>query len=121
MSKINYKQQLEKVKDFVLAYFHTHQDGRLVYHNLDHTKAVVEATMQIANHYQLNDKDFFIVTAGAWFHDTGYFEDIQNHEEKSADNATAFLKEQEVPADDAGDFSNENATATNKLVGKYCV
>ena len=71
MSKINYKQQLEKVEDFVLTYFHTHQDVRLVYHNLDHTKAVVEATMQIANHYQLNDKDFFIVCTGAWFHDTG--------------------------------------------------
>lgn len=99
MSKINYKQQLEKVEDFVLTYFQTHQDVRLVYHNLDHTKAVVEATMQIANHYQLNDKDFFIVCTGAWFHDTGYFEDIQNHEQKGADIATAFLKEQEIPAD----------------------
>lgn len=99
MAKINYKHLLEEVKKFVLEYFHTHQDAKLVYHNLDHTESVVEATVQIANHYQLTDKDFFIVCASAWFHDTGYFEDIQNHEQKGADLAIDFLKKQEVPAD----------------------
>lgn len=99
MAKINYKQQLEEVKNFVLDYFHTHHDSKLVYHNLDHTVSVVDATMQIANHYQLSDKDFFIVCTGAWFHDTGYFEDIQNHEQKGAEIATEFLKKQDIPAD----------------------
>ncbi|HTM99745.1 MAG TPA: Pycsar system effector family protein [Pedobacter sp.] len=99
MAKINYKQQLEEVKTFVLDYFHTRHDAKLVYHNLDHTQSVVNATMQIANHYQLNDKDFFIVCTGAWFHDTGYFEDIQNHEQKGAEIATDFLKKQDIPAD----------------------
>ena len=99
MAKINYKQQLEEAKKFVLEYFQTHHDAKLVYHNLDHTESVVNATMQIANHYQLNDKDFFIVCTGAWFHDTGYFEDIQNHEQKGADIAIEFLKKQDIPAD----------------------
>lgn len=96
---MNYKRLQEEVKAHVLEYFHTHHDEKLVYHNLDHTKEVVKATIQIANHYQLNDKDFFIVTTGAWFHDTGYFEDIQNHEQKGADLAVEFLKKNEVPAD----------------------
>ena len=96
---MNYKNLQEEVKQHVLAYFNTHHDAKLVYHNLDHTKSVVEATMQIANHYQLNDKDFFIVTTGAWFHDTGYFEDSSNHEHKSAELAIEFLKEKQVPAD----------------------
>jgi predicted metal-dependent HD superfamily phosphohydrolase len=99
MSKLNYKQLLEEVKNFVLDYFHTHHNAKLVYHNLDHTESVVNATIQIANHYQLTDKDFFIVCTGAWFHDTGYFEDAQNHEQKGADIAVEFLKKQEVPAD----------------------
>ncbi len=99
MAKINYKQLLEEVKDFVLDYFHTHHNEKLVYHSLDHTKNVVNATMQIANHYQLNEKDFFIVCTGAWFHDTGYFEDIQNHEQKGAELAVEFLKKKEIPAD----------------------
>ncbi|MGF1923589.1 MAG: Pycsar system effector family protein [Bacteroidia bacterium] len=99
MAKLNYKQQLEEVKQFVLAYFHTHHNANLVYHNLDHTQSVVDATIQIANHYQLNDKDFFIVCAGAWFHDTGYFEDIQNHEQRGAEIAADYLKKQDIPAD----------------------
>lgn len=99
MAKINYKQQLEEVKQYVLEYFHTHHDSKLVYHNLDHTQSVVDATMQIANHYQLSDKDFFIVCAGAWFHDTGYFEDIQNHEQRGAELAVEYLKKQGIPAD----------------------
>jgi predicted metal-dependent HD superfamily phosphohydrolase len=96
---MNYKNLQEEVKKYVLDYFHTHQDEKLVYHNLEHTQDVVKATMQIANHYQLNDRDFFIVTTGAWFHDTGYFEDLQNHEEKGADLAVEFLKIKNVPAD----------------------
>jgi len=96
---MNYKNLQEEVKQHVLAYFNTHHDAKLVYHNLDHTKSVVDATMQIANHYQLNDKDFFIVTTGAWFHDTGYFEDPSNHEQKSAELAVEFLKEKQVSAD----------------------
>jgi predicted metal-dependent HD superfamily phosphohydrolase len=96
---MNYKQLQEEVKEHVLEYFHTHHDAKLVYHNLEHTKNVVDATMQIANHYQLNDKDFFIVTTGAWFHDTGYFEDAQNHEAKGASLADEFLKEKKVSAE----------------------
>lgn len=96
---MNYKSLQEEVKQYVLDYFHTHYDSKLVYHNLDHTKSVVDATMQIANHYQLNDKDFFIVTTGAWFHDTGYFEDPTSHEQRGAELAVEFLKEKQVPAD----------------------
>ena len=96
---MNYKKLLKEVEEHVLAYFDTHHDPKLVYHNLDHTKDVVKSTIQIANHYQLNEKDFFIVATSAWFHDTGYFEDANNHEQKSADLAVEFLKKNEVKAD----------------------
>lgn len=96
---MNYKNLLEEVKNYVLAYFATQHDSKLVYHNLAHTEDVVKSTIQIANHYQLNEKDFFIVVAGAWFHDTGYFEDPINHEQKGAELAMAFLKQKDVPAD----------------------
>ena len=96
---MNYKHLQEEVEKHVLAYFSTHHDDKLVYHNLDHTRDVVKATVQIANHYQLSEKDFFVVYAGAWFHDTGYFEDPMNHEKKSAELAGDFLKEHEVPAE----------------------
>ncbi|MES2419310.1 MAG: Pycsar system effector family protein [Bacteroidota bacterium] len=93
---MNYKSLLEEVQAHVVEYFHAHHNAKLVYHNLDHTQAVVNATMQIANHYQLNEHDFFIVIVGAWFHDTGYFEDIRHHEQKGADLAAEFLKTHQV-------------------------
>lgn len=96
---MNYTELLEKVKTHILEYFATHQDPKLVYHNLAHTLSVVNDTMQIANHYQLDEKDFFIVVTAAWFHDTGYFEDPNYHEQKSADLAVAFLKTIKVDSD----------------------
>lgn len=93
---MNYKQLQEDVEKHVGDYFHTHSDPRLVYHNLEHTEKVVNAAQQIANHYQLNEQDFFTVTVAAWFHDTGYFEDALNHEAKGAALADDFLAKHKV-------------------------
>lgn len=98
-ARMNYKLTLEQVKDYVVAYFEMHPNPKLVYHNLEHTKEVVKNTTQIANHYQLSDKDFFIVITSAWFHDTGYIIDLGNHEEKGAQLASDFLKKIGAPAD----------------------
>jgi len=88
---MNYKQLQEDVEQYVNQYFQTHHDPRLVYHNFAHTRLVVDAAKQIGNHYQLNDKDYFTVLAAAYFHDTGYFEDAQQHELKGAQIADEFL------------------------------
>jgi predicted metal-dependent HD superfamily phosphohydrolase len=93
---MNYKQLQEDVEKHVSDYFHTHNDPRLVYHNLEHTQEVVNAAQQIANHYQLNEQDFFTITVAAYFHDTGYFEDALNHEAKGADLADEFLAKHKV-------------------------
>ncbi|WP_293313404.1 Pycsar system effector family protein [Pedobacter sp. UBA5917] len=93
---MNYKQLQEDVKAHVGEYFHTHNDPRLVYHNFEHTQEVVNAAQQIANHYQLNEQDFFTVTVAAYFHDTGYFEDALNHEAKGAELADEFLTSHKV-------------------------
>jgi len=90
---------LEEVKNYIISYFDVHHDPELIYHNLKHTKDVVASATQIANHYQLNDEEFFIVISAAWFHDTGYFTDKNNHEVKSAEIAHHFLKQQKVDAD----------------------
>ena len=93
---MNYKKLQEDVEKHVGDYFHTHNDPRLVYHNLEHTQEVVNAAQQIANHYQLNEQDFFAVTVAAYFHDTGYFEDALNHEAKGAELADDFLAKHQV-------------------------
>ncbi|HTE01280.1 MAG TPA: Pycsar system effector family protein [Mucilaginibacter sp.] len=89
---------LGKIKDFVSEIFRSKADSPYVYHNLKHTEDVVEAAIRIANHYQLNNDDFFVVTAAAWFHDTGYFTDCKQHENKGAEIAAEFLAPNKVDA-----------------------
>ncbi|MFD1255771.1 Pycsar system effector family protein [Mucilaginibacter terrae] len=93
---MNYQELLDKVKQQVLAYFKLRKNEDLLYHNRKHTEDVVTAAIQIANHYQLDDKDFFVVTASAWFHDAGYMESLDNHEEQSARLAEEFLNNQHI-------------------------
>ena len=96
---MNYKDLLEKVAHHVLSMFKDHPKHGYPYHNKAHTQFVVDSAIQIANHYQLDDKDFFIVIAAAWFHDTGYLYTIVNHEEESVKRADAYLKSIDVHKD----------------------
>lgn len=81
-------------------YMTAHHNKSLVYHNLDHTRSVVGSAIQVANHYQLADKDFFIVVIAAWFHDAGYFNGpVAQHEERGAAIAESFLTGKGVSAD----------------------
>ncbi len=92
------EQRLSDVKKYIYSFYEAHEHSPFHYHNIHHTERVVEATKEIANHYQLNDRDFFIVVTAAWFHDTGYFVDAGNHEREGAELAMQFLKEKEMNA-----------------------
>ncbi len=94
---MNYKHTLDEVKDYVESFFDKHKNPNLAYHNLSHTRYVVAAAVQIANHYQLNEEDFFSVIAAAWFHDTGYVIEPSHHEQAGADLALKFLAELGAP------------------------
>jgi HD superfamily phosphodiesterase len=43
----------------------------LLYHNIEHTEFVVQKTYEIASNYSFDEKEIFILSAAAWFHDTG--------------------------------------------------
>ncbi len=97
---MDYHSLSEQVKQYSLSYFKSRQNSQLLYHDIVHTEGVLKAAIQIGNHYQLNDQDFFIVCTAAWFHDMGYFgNDPSHHEIKGADMAAAYLLELDVDAD----------------------
>jgi predicted metal-dependent HD superfamily phosphohydrolase len=99
-SYMNYKVLLEQIAHHVLSIFDEHpHHHELHYHNKAHTQFVVDSAIQIANHYQLGDSDFFIVIAAAWFHDTGYSKSRKGHEDESVKIADAYLKNAGVDAD----------------------
>jgi predicted metal-dependent HD superfamily phosphohydrolase len=92
-TSIDYSSILEQAQHYVRSFFDTHVSDKLIYHNRKHTERVVEAAVQIAQHYQLNDAEFFTVKIAAWFHDIGYLTgDGPGHEERGARMAESFLE-----------------------------
>ncbi|MES2064992.1 MAG: Pycsar system effector family protein [Bacteroidota bacterium] len=97
---MNHPELLRQIREYALAYYKTHADEKLIYHDKGHTEDMVSAAMEIGNHYQLNDRDFFIVQAAAWFHDLGYMVDIAHHEAQSAVLAQNFLQKHNANEED---------------------
>lgn len=68
------------------------------YHNLQHTKEVVEAAIEIGKNSNLKSDELEILLLGAWFHDTGILFDYFVHEEKSIEISSEFLLRENFPA-----------------------
>jgi predicted metal-dependent HD superfamily phosphohydrolase len=88
---MNYRNIIEKAENFVRTFVAEHQNLNIVYHRLMHTENVVAAAIEIAHHYNLSERDCFICTTAAWFHDIGYYENTLNHEQIGAKKAGEFL------------------------------
>jgi predicted metal-dependent HD superfamily phosphohydrolase len=93
---MNYLQILDQVKTHIEDAFHSQLDNKIVYHNFAHTEHVVKHAIEIANYYKLDEKASFIVLAASWFHDLGYLDKWEQHEQRGADAAEAFLREKDI-------------------------
>ncbi|MEJ2112332.1 MAG: DUF5706 domain-containing protein [Flavobacteriaceae bacterium] len=67
-----------------------------VYHNLGHTRRVVKSIQEIIEGENISGADAENLIIAAWFHDTGFVEGCEDHEEKSAEIAKAFLSEKGI-------------------------
>ena len=84
---------LKQVEAYVEEYIRESVDERYVYHNFQHTYAVVESARALSRHYELSERDRLVIEIAAWFHDTGYAEGWENHELRGAELAASFLEE----------------------------
>lgn len=84
---------LAEAEDFVELHFRQKVSADHVYHNIQHVQNVVEAARRIAQYYDLNEEDYEILEIAAWFHDTGFHDGSDGHEERSVELATRFLRE----------------------------
>jgi predicted metal-dependent HD superfamily phosphohydrolase len=86
---------------------------RVVYHNLEHTKGVVKACTEMADHYRLSDEDRAALLTAAWFHDTGFSSGhSEGHENAGILLAEEFLQGQQ--ADEAFTEKVADAIAATK-------
>lgn len=68
-----------------------------VFHNMEHTEDVVEASSRMADSLHLHDDDRLVLLLAAWLHDVGYAAgQAEGHEDVSVQMATQFLHGQNV-------------------------
>ena len=87
---------VSQVESYVHCYFSEHPNHQLVYHNREHTIAVVQTTTELAEYICLLPGQRVVLQVAAWFHDLGYLVDYYNHEVESARLAKQFLSDRSV-------------------------
>ncbi|WP_426276104.1 Pycsar system effector family protein [Chryseobacterium sp. S-02] len=88
---------LQKAKDYVEILFKDKLSSVYFYHNFIHTTYTVNKAEEILRHTQVSEEDQEKVLLALWFHDTGYIECAQNHEEKGVEIMKSFLKKENYP------------------------
>ena len=88
---------IKKVSEFVSKLFKDNLPKNYIYHNYSHTVEIVEACKEIGKGNKLNETELEIVLLAAWFHDTGYTDKYDGHEEVSKAIAKNFLMENDYP------------------------
>jgi predicted metal-dependent HD superfamily phosphohydrolase len=88
---------LKKVSAHVQALFRQKKPDWVRFHNFEHAKAVAKACKEIGTASHLSSEDLEVVTLAAWFHDVGYLDGAEGHEEKSVEMATSFLRNNRYP------------------------
>ena len=83
---------LSKSSKFVKDLFDKNLPGWAQYHSIQHTMETVEGCLEIGKGSEIDDDDLEILLVAAWFHDTGFTETVEGHEEKSIEIAGSFLR-----------------------------
>jgi len=84
---------------YVEVLFKSRKRDWVRYHTLEHAKSVAKASEEIGVDCGLSGEDLEVVILAAWFHDAGYLDKIEGHEERSVELATSFLEETGFPQD----------------------
>lgn len=70
---------------------------QLPFHNLDHTRDVVDAVKEIGMHSSLTEEEMEASLSAAWLHDIGYKEGMKDHERQSVAMAAEVFKRLDTP------------------------
>lgn len=91
---------LDQSEITVVSLYETLTRPEFLYHNLVHTREVVEGVQLMRDHYQLPEQEDLAVRIAAWWHDVGYlYGPPENHEMRSAEKAREFLQDKHADPD----------------------
>ncbi|NPA67662.1 MAG: HD domain-containing protein [Chlorobi bacterium] len=83
---------INEAADYVTKLLSEKLPENIKFHTIEHTKYVAEKAEIIGKKSGLNSNSINLVKLCAWFHDTGYIINPENHEETGAEIAADFLK-----------------------------
>jgi HD superfamily phosphodiesterase len=91
MQNQNNVMQYEKAYLFLIHKLETELPSWLTYHNVQHTKDVLEATQYLAKAENVSGKPYLLLVTAAAYHDVGFTEGYEGHEELSCKIAQQYL------------------------------
>ena len=99
MFQIAFMDILEISEDYIKNLFKDRLSSAYTYHNLEHTIQVVDKIKILTKEENVGPEDTENLILAGWFHDLGYVDDADNHEEESRKIASDFLKHHRFPED----------------------
>ncbi len=90
---------LAAVEEHVLNFIQEKSPPTNLYHDLTHTSEVVKSAEKIGQKEGLTEEEIFLIKMAAWFHDVGYIDDCEQHEQKSSEHARNFLSKNNLDDD----------------------
>jgi len=98
-------QLLIEVEKYVSSLLKKKLSNLFIYHNLGHTQRVVKYTKELIENVHVNESDTENLLIAAWFHDTGYINEFNGHEEESVVIASEFLKTKNISSERIAEIS----------------
>lgn len=86
------EQLLIETESHIADFFAKNVSQEYVFHDLEHTIQTVAAAKTIGEGFRLEDRSMLSLLLATWFHDTGYSQGAEGHEDRSCANATQFLQ-----------------------------
>ena len=88
---------IQQSEEFVSKLLKDKLSNLYSYHNFNHTQSVVNATKELCDKEKVSTAERELLIVAAWFHDTGYVNGFENHENESVKIASEFLKDKNQP------------------------
>lgn len=87
---------VKKTEEFVFDLLKKELDPVFLYHNFKHTERVLKSLREIIENSDVTKEEAEILEIATLLHDTGYTKGAEDHEERSVEIATEFLKKQDA-------------------------
>ena len=97
---------INKSIEYISNLYSKADNTKLLFHNLDHALEVQNNIVEIGENSGLTAKEIFLLRLAAIFHDTGWIENKEDHESRSALIAENFLANNGIPDSDIKTISD---------------